>query len=58
MSHVTHMHGAETHHVNWTRHSQAKLADKKDDDAGRKLNRTRRKESRAKGGNYGAAGKG
>jgi len=49
---------SETYHLLWRRYSAAELADKKDDDAGMKLNRNHHKGSRAKGGNYGAAGKG
>jgi len=49
---------SETYHLLWRRHSAAELVDKKDDDAGMKLNQNHHKGSRAKGGNYGAAGKG
>jgi len=57
VTHVESMRTAisEAYHANWRRHSAAQKKDKKDDDAGRKLPRTRpSQKSRAKGG----AGKG
>jgi len=57
VTHVESMRAAisEAYHANWKRHAAAQKKDKKDNDAGRKLPRTKPgQKSRAKG----AAGKG